>query len=217
MTTTLPAPPVVRRGATTALVGGALWALLPVAARFADIEDTEHGTLAFAAVAASYWVFLVLPPALLVVGMSGLRSALGPSAGRLGLAGMASAGAGLAAMSVGTGVEMASVTFGDGEADWGHTMFLIGFLVTVVGGILLGVVLIRRHADRLPRIAGALLVLAFPLGLGIGVLGMTIDPHQDAWFWAAICLPTGIAWVLLGRWLARTPRSATASEVATAS
>jgi|1186.fasta_scaffold27074_2 hypothetical protein len=217
MTTTLPAPPLARRGATTALVGGVLWTLLPVAARFADVEEAEHGTLAFVATVAAYWIFLVLPPALLVVGLRELWSALGGTAGRVGRTGIVLSGAGLAAMTVGNGIQMVSVTVGGDGVEWAHDTFLIGFLVTVAGGILLGSVAVRRSADPLARTAGALLVLAFPLGLGLGLLGTTIDPHQDAWFWAAITVPTGIAWVLLGRWLARTPRSTAAPEVATTS
>src|SRR3712207_7433329 len=37
---------------------------------------------------------------------------------------------------------------------------------------------------------------ALPLGIGIGLLGSTVDPNDDTWFWAAISVPTGIAWVL---------------------
>ena len=61
-----------------------------------------------------------------------------------------------------------------------------------------------------------MLALALPLGIGIGILGSAIDPQNDAWFFAAICVPTGIAWVLLGASLRSVRRPATA-QLATAS
>ena len=206
-----------QRTATLGLLGGALWALLPVAWSVAKVDDVEFGTLSFIAVAASYWVFAVVPPLLLVAGISALRRTLGESAGRVGLAGMIVAGIGYAAMSLGIGIEVASISFGGGEVALGHATLLIGFLVSIVGGILLGVVVFRRRRDGLSRAAGLLLGVAFPLGLGLGFLGSTFDPNNDAWFWAAIAVPTGIAWVLLGTSLRSSRAATTASEYAAVS
>ena len=74
----------VSRAATIGMVGGALWALLPVAWSVAELENTntEPGTPAFVAVVVSYWIFAVLPPALIIVGMTALRRPLGFDAGR---------------------------------------------------------------------------------------------------------------------------------------
>jgi hypothetical protein len=191
MSTTTPS-----RTATAGLVGGALWALLPVTWSLAVLDDVEQGTLGWFGVSAAYWIFAVLPPALIVVGLTALRRALGD--GRLGLVGISVAGIGLGAMTLGNGTEVASLTTGGGEVDLGHTVFLIGFLVSIVGGILTGIAVFRRLRDGLARAAGLLLVLALPLGIGLGLLGTSVDPNNDAWFWAAISVPTGIAWVLLG-------------------
>ena len=204
----------ISRAATTGLVGGALWALLPVSWSVAVLDDVEPGTLAWFAVAASYWIFAVLPPVLIVVGLTALRRALGD--GRVGLIGVWVAGIGLGAMAVGNGIEVASLTTGGGEVDLGHAMFLIGFLVSVVGFIVTGIVVLRRRRDALSRAAGVLLTLALPVGIGIGLLGSAIDPQNDAWFWAAIAVPTGIAWVLLGASL-RTAHQPAAAELVTAS
>jgi hypothetical protein len=122
---------------------------------------------------------------------------------------------GLGAASLGVGIEVASISFGGGEVALGHALLLIGFLVHVVGSILLGVVVFLRRRDGVSRAAAALLTLAFPLGLGLGLLGSSIDPNNDAWFWAAIAVPTGIAWVLLGVSLRSADRPARA-EFATA-
>ena len=204
----------ISRAATTGLVGGALWVLLPVSWSVAVLDDVEQGTLGWFAVSAAYWIFAVLPPVLIVVGLTALRRALGD--GRHGQIGIAVAGIGLGAMALGNGLEVASMTTGGGEVALGHTMFLIGFLVSVIGGILTGIAVLRRRSDGLSRAAGLLLVLALPLGIGLGLLGSSVDPENDAWFWAAISVPTGIAWVLLGTSL-RSVRQPTPAEFAPAS
>lgn len=206
----------VSRAATSGLVGGALYALFPVAWTAADISDQEFGTLSFVAVLVSYWAFAVVAPALIVAGLVALRRALGPDAGRMGAVGLVGSMIGLSAMAAGVGIELASVSVGGGEVPLGHAMLLIGFLVHVAGSIPLGIVLIRRRRDPLTRAAGLLLTLALPLGLGIGLLGSTFDPGDDAWFWATLSVPTGIAWVLLGRSL-RSPRWSSEAEFAPAS
>lgn len=216
MTTTPVSRASVHRSATLGLAGGALWALLPVAWKTVNITDVEFGTLAFVAVAVSYWVFAVLPPALIVAGLVGLRRALGDAAGRVGAVGLVLAMIGSAAMSLGVGIEVASISFGGGEVPVGHALLLIGFLVSIVGGVLLGIVVVRRRRDSLSRAAGLLLALALPLGIGLGLLGSSVDPGDDTWFWAAISVPTGLAWVLLGTSL-RSERRPVASEFASIS
>jgi hypothetical protein len=103
------------------------------------------------------------------------------------------------------GIEIASMSVGGGEVASGHVVLLVGFLVTVVGGVVTGITALRRLPGALPRVAGWLLVLALPLGAGVGALGSTLAPGNDAVFWAVLTLPTGIAWVLLGRSLATRP------------
>ena len=196
MTTT-----TVQRGGTAGLIGGALWALLPVAFTAAHIEDTPRGTLSFAAVAVSYWVVGVLSLLLLLVGLSGLRGALRDGAGRLGTAGIGVSAVALLAMFLGNGTEMATLTFAGTESDLGHTVFLIGFLVLLVGSLLLGITLLRGRRDVLVRWAGVLMVAMLPVGIGLGIGLNAIAPHSDLGFWAAITVAYGLAWVLLGRWL----------------
>ena len=60
----------VSRAATAGLIGGALWALLPVAWASAHLEDIRPGTLAWFGVDAVYWIFPVLAPLLIVVGLT---------------------------------------------------------------------------------------------------------------------------------------------------
>src|SRR5690349_4030421 len=99
-TTPLSSPTPVHRRARIAVVGGALWALFPLAFGLVSLEETEFGTPAFFAVAASYWLCGVLPPLLLVVGHRALKEALGRAAGKVGRLGLVLAAAGLSAMAV---------------------------------------------------------------------------------------------------------------------
>jgi hypothetical protein len=199
MTTT-----TVQRGGTAGLVGGALWALLPLAFTAVHIEGTPRGTLSFAAVATSYWLVGVLSLLLLLVGLSGLRGALGDGAGRLGTVGIAVSAVALLAMALGNGTEMATLTFAGAESDIGHSVFLVGFLVLVVGSLLLGIALLRSRRDPLVRWAGVLMVGMLPIGIGLGLGLNALAPHTDLGFWAAITVAYGVAWVLLGRWARET-------------
>src|SRR3954447_7864730 len=187
----------IRRGATAGMVGGALWALMPAGFLLADIQSTHRGTLEFVAVATATWLFAVLPLALLLVALRGTVAALAP--GALLTTATAFCGVGLVAMLVGNGTEMATLTVSGAESDLGHTVFLLGVLVLLVGELLLGIAVLRRRRDGLARAAGVVLALALPLGIGLGLLLNAVAPHTDAGFWAAITVPTGIGWLLLGR------------------
>jgi hypothetical protein len=201
----------VRRGGTAAVTGGVLWALLPVIVTAAHIEDTQRGTLSFAGVAVAYWAVGVLPLLLLLAGLGGLRRALADGAGQLGTAGIVVSGVALLAMFLGNGTEVATSTVSGHESDLGHSVFLIGFLVLVVGSLLLGIALLRSRRGTPTRWAGVLLVAMLPLGIGLAILGGIVSPTTDAGFWAAITVPYGVAWVLLGRALA-APHAAKATD-----
>lgn len=200
--------PTVASRATLGAWGGALWMLLPAAWTVTELKDQQFGSLSFFAVAVADWIFLVLAPALIVVGVTALRTVLGARAGRVGGTGMVLAALGLGAMALGNGIEVGSMSAGGGEVALGHSIFLIGFLVSIVGGLLVGIMVIRRRRAPLSRVAGWILVLALPLGVGIGMLGSVLAPENDAGFWAAISVPTGAAWLLLGRSLSVEDRAA---------
>jgi hypothetical protein len=200
-------PSTVSGRAALAIVGAALWTLSSVVWAISDLGSQEFGTLRFVAVAVAWSAFMVLAPVLLAIGHAGLRTALGPALPRSGGAGIRLAALGLGAMGLGIGIEVASMSVGGGEVELGHVILLAGWLVSVIGALLVGTTVIRRRRDRLSRAAGWLLVLAVPLGIGIGALGASVAPGTDAFFWAAITVPTGLAWLLLGRSLAVEFRS----------
>ena len=203
----------VQRGGTAGVVGGTLWALLPVVF-LVHLEDTARGTLAFVAVAAAAWVVGAVSLVLLLVALARLRSGLADGGGRLAAVGVVVSGLALLAMVVGNGTELATLTFRGTESDLGHSAFLIGFLVLVVGSLLLGIALLRGRREPLVRWAGALLVGMVPLGIGLGVLLNAVAPHTDLGFWAAITVPYGVAWVLLGRSMSASGRTRTAEFAA---
>lgn len=191
----------IERGGRAAVAGGVLWALVPVAFSVASLEDADRGTASFVAVAASYWLVGVLALLLLLTALAGLRPALAEDTGRLGTAGITTCGLGLVAMVVGNATELLTLTVHDAESDVGHAAFLLGFLVLVVGSLLLGIALLRRRPVPGIRWAAILLAGLLPAGIGIAVLGGIVAPDGDGGFWAAITLPTGTAWFLLGRFL----------------
>jgi hypothetical protein len=195
---TTPTGTVARR-ARLGTVGAVLWTLSSGVWAVSEIEDQRFGSLGFVAVTVAWWICMVVAPLLLVLGHTALAAVVGPVTGRIGRAGVWTAATGLAAMGLGIGIEVASMSAGGGEVAAGHAILLVGFVVALLGSLVTGVTVIRRLADPVARVAGWLLALALPLGIGIGVLGSLLAPENDAVFWAVLTLPTGIAWVLLGR------------------
>lgn len=209
MTTTTARPrtqadPLVRH-ARIATAGAVLWTVSPVVWAVSDVRDHPAGSLPFVAVAVAWWTCMVAAPLLLLAGHRALRASLGGSAGRVGTAGIVTAATGLAAMGIGIGIELASMTAGGGEVAVGYALWMGGFLVAVIGGLLTGITVIRRRRDGASQVAGWLLVLALPLGIGIGLVGDLLAPQTEAVFWATLTVPTGLAWVLLGRSLSSRP------------
>ena len=205
--------PSARNATTAATVGAALWTLVPVAFAAVDVETADRGTLPFVASLTAAWLCLVVAPLLLAAGLPPLRQAISPEGGRLTATGAVVAGTGFAGMGLGNGIELASITAGGGTVAAGHAIFLAGYLVSIVGGVLLGIAVLRRCRDALGRTAGTLLTLAFPIGLAIGFVGTSLSPDTDAWFFAAVTVPTGVAWLLLGRRLSR-PRTGVPASTA---
>jgi hypothetical protein len=187
--------------ARAGMLGGLLWALFPLATVVVSLDETRSGTPSYLA-AALYWLMAVVPLVLLLIALAGLRAAFGGAYGRLGNAGFLISFVALALMFVGNGVEVASLTFSGSESSLGHSLFLIGFLILLLGSVLLGVALARMRRDAASRLAGLLLALALPLGILLAVVLGTLAPETDLGFWAAITVPYGVAWTLLGYSLA---------------
>lgn len=200
-----PLAETVARRARIATVGAALWAVSPVVWSVSEVRDQPIGSLPFVAVAVAWWICMVAAPLLLLAGHQALRASLGDGVGRVGTVGIATAATGLAAMALGIGIELGSMTVGGGEVVLGYVIWMVGFLVSVIGALLTGITVLRRRHDGASQAAGWLLVLAVPLAIGIGLLGDLLAPENEAVFWAMLTVPTGVAWVLLGRSLSSRP------------
>jgi hypothetical protein len=188
----------LRWGGIAGMLGGLLWALFPLATVLVNMEDTQPGTMAHTVAAVVLWLMAVLPLLLLAVGVVGLRALHNGAYGRLGTIGLPVSLLALALMFVGNAVEVASLTFSGSESDVGHSMFLTGFLVLLAGSVLLGIAITRTQRDPSSRIGGLLLVAALPLGILLAVVLGAVAPRTDLGFWAAITVPYGVAWLLLG-------------------
>jgi hypothetical protein len=194
----IPFSSLVRWGGWAGMLGGLLWALFPLATVLVSMKGTQPGTTAHIGAAAVYWLMAVLPLLLLLVGLVGLRALHSGAYGRLGNIGFLTCFVALALMFVGNAIEIASLTFYGTESDVGHLVFLIGFLILLLGSVLLGIALVRTQRAPSFRLGGLLLVLALPLGIVLAVVLGAIAPRTDLGFWAAITVPYGVAWLLLG-------------------
>lgn len=190
--------------------GGALWALSPVAWLIGDVTAVDRATAFFAALLACFVVVLVVGPALIAVAATAVRAVLG--GGRAPATGAALTAVGLAAVSIGGAVELASVAAVGEVSVVGYVIFYLGFLTAFVGALLIGVVVLRRRRDPAARAGGWLLTLAIPLGVGLGALFALLLPGNEAGFAAAVSVPTGTAWVLLGRALGRRAATGAAGQ-----
>ena len=198
----------IRRGALAAVVGGALWSLMPAVM---SIHPSGGGALMAAAGDLVMFVFAVLTPALLLMALRGAWTALEP--GPLRTAAAALCAPGLAAILLGLGTEATTMAVAGVENDTGHFVFLGGELVLLVGELLLGIAILRRRRDGLARAAATCFVLALPIGVGLAFLLDAVAPGTDAGFWAAFTLATGIGWLLLGRAMVTRARERTAALV----
>ena len=182
---------------TASLVGGLLWACLAPVFVYADSALDKPGTAEFALAVISMWLVGVVSLVLLLLGLAQLWL-LGPDRlGRLGQAGIVVSALALAAMALGNGIELYTVTALGTEGDIGHMIFLSALLVLIVASILLGQILVRRRWSAGVRWAGLFLLLAAPLGVGFLLLGGVLSPETDLGFWSALSVPYAIARVLL--------------------
>ncbi|HZY65617.1 MAG TPA: hypothetical protein VFE21_07040 [Rubrobacteraceae bacterium] len=186
-----------RWGALAAMLGGALWALFPFGTPIATIEDPA--ALAYPASVAYYWLMAVVPLLLLLVGLVGLYTVQRGDYGRLGKVGFPVSILALGAMFAGNTIEVASLTFSGSESAVGHSAFLLGFLLLLVGSVLVGLAVWWERRDPPSRLGSLLLMGALPLGIVIAIVLGSLVPESDLGFWAAIAVPFGVAWMVLGR------------------
>jgi hypothetical protein len=189
---------LIRWAAPAAVIGGLLWALFPFGTLIASIKETPPGTLAYQASLVYWWLMAVIPLLLLLVGLVGFHAFHRGAYGRLGKVGFFVSFTALSLMFVGNAVEVASLTFSGSENAAGHFAFLIGFLLLLIGSVPLGIFIVRARRDPSSRTGGSLMIAALPLGILLAIALGTLSPGTDLGFWAAITVPYGVAWLLLG-------------------
>ena len=188
-----------RRAGLTGMLGGLLWVLFPLGTPFfMDPQQTPPGTLAHGASLAYYWLLLVFPHLLLLLGLVSLHALYRTTYGRLGNAGFLVSFVALVLMFVGNAWEMVTLTFQNREGDVGYFSFIAGVFALLVGSVPLGIALMRAQDDPPSRMGGLLLIAAIPLGILLVPLGLALSPRSELGFWAGTHMPYGLAWVLLG-------------------
>ena len=103
------------------------WACLDPVFVYADSLD-KPGTAALALAVTSMWLVGVGSLVLLLLGLAQFWSLGRDRLGRLGVAGVVVSALALAAMALGNGIELYTVTARGTESDIGHTIFLSAFL-----------------------------------------------------------------------------------------
>ena len=190
-------PSFLRWARMASIIGGLLWACLPLVFVYAVRGLDEPATAGFALAAISMWLVGVVSLLLLLLGLVHLRWLGGDRLGRLGEIGLLVSALALGAMALGDGIEIFTVMTRGTESDLGHTIFLIAFLALMVASVLVGQAFVRRRWSAGVRWAGLLLLLALPLGVLLLVVGGALSPDTDLGFWSALTVPYALARVLL--------------------
>lgn len=206
----------IRRGATAGLLGGVGWVLFPWGTPFAEAEEGVTPALGQAGSGLYFALLLVVPAALLLVGLTGLHALHRERYGRLGRVGAGVTGVGLAAMLVGLGWETVTIGFSGEENALGHVIWMLGFLLLLPGSVVLGLAV--RRARVLPRagLLGAAQVLVIPVAVAVAAVGGMAFPEGNTGFWLGLTLPYGLLWIGLAAAMRATRVDAPARRVTAA-
>lgn len=200
---------LVHRSAIAGMLGGVGWMLFPLGIPVTEIGAEEGAPPTGAAALAYFALLLVLPAALLLAGLVGLRVRHRGSFGRLGVAGPVVSFLGVALMGTGNAVELVALaTVGDLNAI-GYVMTMVGYLLVVIGSPLLGVAVIRAGVLPSARTAGLALALVAPIDIGLFVLaGLGLGDDSESLFWFTVTFAYGLAFVVVATALRRSvPRT----------
>lgn len=203
----------IQRGVTAGLIGGAAWVLFPWATPLAETEDGSTPVLGDVGSGLYFALLLVVPVALLLMGLAGLHALHRDRYGRLGRVGAGITAVGLAGMLVGLGWEATTITATGEESTFGYAFWMIGFLLLLPGSVVLGLAVRRARVLPGARAAGVALVLAIPVAIALSAVAGTVLPGQTG-FWVGLTVPYGLTWLLLATGM-RAVRVAPARRTAT--
>ena len=173
---------LVRWGAVSFMVGGAVWVVV-------GLLDVTRNPLTTPGPVAL--VLLVVGLVLSALGLVGLHALQGESYGRIGLAGLYTALAAIAAQVLGAAGLLA------GSAALGWLVAPVGLLAKLVGFVLYGAATVQGRV--LPRWYGVLLIVFMPVFLVLGAYG-------NIWMGLVLVVLGYGLWMQRGASVERTPR-----------
>ncbi|MFC6835163.1 hypothetical protein [Halomarina ordinaria] len=125
---------------------------------------------------------------------------------------------GFALLSIGWVVATLGLTVGTytmpPTSETGFLVFLLAFLVAVIGMLVFGVAVLRSDGATIPRSAAWLLILALPVGVPFAIAFTTYVMGEGADPWAGPMLFYGLAWVIYARSLRQRRAESPAVEPA---
>jgi hypothetical protein len=173
---------LVRWGAISFMVGGAVWVLV-------GLLDVIRSPLAPPGPVAL--VLLIVGLVLSALGLVGLHALQGGSYGRIGLAGLYTALGAIAAQVLGAAVLLA------GSAALGWLISPVGLLAKLVGFVLYGAATVQGRV--LARWYGVLLIIVMPVFLLLGAYG-------NIWLGLVLMVLGYGLWMQRGTSVERAPR-----------
>lgn len=184
------------------MVGGVLWAFWSVGtAFFLSGESVDVGGML-------YGISLLVPAVLILVAIKALHQYHAATYGRMGTVGSLISGLGVASMGVGLPIEAVALRVGLGTVSRvGHTGFLLGFFVLILGSLVLGIAIYRASLIPHARAVGLWLALAVLFGFVVQIVlyeAGVPEPAEDFFFWVGLLAPFGLAWIGLGYSLRKT-------------
>lgn len=187
---------LIRLGGMAAVVGGVLWLAGGLIALMIGANSQDPAS--FSSLVEGIFTVAFIGT---LAGIAGLHVRQASSYGLLGTAGSVAAFTGIASMSASTGASalIGPTSVGNPILD---SLFFLGFLIAVVGFVLLGIATLRVRV--LPRWCGILLILFLPV---VAALGASLGG-----FGAGIV--QGTVWLALGYllWSERSTSRSTSTQ-----
>lgn len=203
-----------RRGGLAGMLGGILWAAWPLGTPLFLAQLWETGTMDV--MGRIYGAYAAIPLALVMIGLVGLHTLHKGHYGRLGKAGYILSFGALSIMLI--GLVLDAIAYGTVLSDIGNIGVLLGFLLSIIGSIALGLAVFRARILRHARVVGLAFSVAIPAGIAVEIVGSGLMPlGGDLWFFIGLMMAYGLAWIAVGYDLHTTMHSASSvSEPTTA-
>lgn len=201
----------IAQGGLAGVGGGILWVFWSFGTAFFLSGEAVD------VIGLAYGISLLVPAALILVALWAFHHFHARVYRRTGRAGSLLSGIGIAAMGIGLPIETVALYFGlERVSVIGHSAFLLGFFVLVLGSLALGIAIYRAALIPYARAVGLWLAFAVLFGFIVQIVlyetGVP-EPAEDFFFWIGLLAPYGLAWIVLGYSLRRTSDRADRKEI----